>query len=437
MASSDWRITDAPQAQLQALFDLAEVASFAQDSAEIYDAAIRALVRATSADRAGVLTFDADGVIRFKDIARPVARVPRGGGGALAVGARRDRRAAGAGAGRGGRCRADEFRELFVAEGVGALAFIPLLGKSGVIGKFMLYYNAPHEFRDVEVRIAQTIATHVTFAAERRRAELELRDSEERFRAAFLQSAVGMSETTLAGQFRIANERCCQILGYTQKELRERTFLEIAHPADRAACARATDALLAGETQSYSMESRLVRGDGATIWVLLYVSLVRDRANAPNYLLCAMQDITGRIRAEQALSEKRRQLALARSAARLGIWECDLRRDEITLSGELAALCGLPPGRAPMAREEWLARIHPDDREHVQSLIRESLEKTHRWDAEVRVVWPDGTIRWLLGKATVFSTTRAGRSARRAYISTSPSGKRPKVRCGRARSGSA
>jgi PAS domain S-box-containing protein len=411
MASWERRVTDAQHAQLQALFDLAEVASFAQDPREIYRAAMRSLRRATEADRAAVLVFDRDGVIRFKawnglsdayraaveghspwqrgaPDAQPILVPDVEQGTDLA-----------------------QFRELFANEGVGALAFVPLLGKAGVIGKFMLYYNAPHEFRDEEIRVAQVIAAHVAFAAERRIAELELRDSEARFRAAFLQAAVGMAETSLAGQFRLVNERCCQMLGYTHEELGRMTYLKVAHPEDRDACARETARLLAGETPSCSMETRVLRKDGGTAWVLLYMSVVRDRNNQPQYLLCVMEDISVRVRAGQALRAKRRQLALARSAARLGIWECDLRRKRTVFSAELAELCGLAPGHPAMSREQWVELIHPSDRERVRGLIEESIGSARGWDTEFRVVWPDGSVHWLLGKGTVFLDD-AGRAVR-------------------------
>lgn len=53
------------------------------------------------------------------------------------------------------------FRDLFRAEGLGALAFIPLVAHGELLGKFMLYYDAPHAFSADEVRLAQTIAHHV------------------------------------------------------------------------------------------------------------------------------------------------------------------------------------------------------------------------------------------------------------------------------------
>ena len=62
---------------------------------------------------------------------------------------------------------------------------------------------------------------------------LALQVSEERFRATFFQAAVGITQATLSGQFRLVNDRICEILGYSRAELLGMTFLEITHPDHR------------------------------------------------------------------------------------------------------------------------------------------------------------------------------------------------------------
>ena len=134
------------------------------------------------------------------------------------------------------------WRPVLAREGIRSVAFIPLLGNGGVIGKFMLYYNQPHEFRAEELQIAQTIATHVAFATERRNAETALQVSEERFRATFFQAAVGITQANLSGELRLVNDRFCEILGYSRAEMLGKTFLEITHPDYREACLHAIHA---------------------------------------------------------------------------------------------------------------------------------------------------------------------------------------------------
>jgi two-component sensor histidine kinase len=65
------------------------------------------------------------------------------------------------------------------AEGIGALAFIPLTAAGQLVGKFMAYYEAPHSFTDAELDLAVTIARQLGFGLERVRAEAERRKAEE------------------------------------------------------------------------------------------------------------------------------------------------------------------------------------------------------------------------------------------------------------------
>jgi PAS domain S-box-containing protein len=113
-------------------------------------------------------------------------------------------------------------------------------------------------------------------------------------------------------------------------------------------------------------------------------------------------DLIERSRVEEALGENQQHLALAQNAARLGVWDCDLRTNITVFSGEYARLYGLQPDHPPLPHEEWLRLVHPSDREQVERLLQGSIEDTHSWDAEFRVVWPDRSTHWLLGIGKVF-----------------------------------
>jgi two-component system cell cycle sensor histidine kinase/response regulator CckA len=132
------------------------------------------------------------------------------------------------------------------------------------------------------------------------------------------------------------------------------------------------------------------------------VSLSPLEIDGGTLVTSAIRDITARKRAEAALRESKERLALAQDAARLGVWDCDLRTNVTFFSGEYARLYGLQPDHPPLPHEEWLQLVHPSDRERVEMLLQESIEGTHSWDTEFRVVWPDGSTHWLLGKGKVF-----------------------------------
>ena len=242
-------------------------------------------------------------------------------------------------------------------------------------------------------------------------AEAAVNDSEECLRAIFAQAAVGIAQIGLDGAWLLVNNRFCQMLGYSEAELRRRTLQDITHPDDSDESLKACRQLLAGEISSHTMEKRYIRQDGTIFWGRLHRSLVRDHRNLPKYFIGVVEDITEKIRAERALRASEQRLMLTQSAAHLGVWDRDLRVNEIVISGEYDKLYGLPTGHRPLTYDEWLNLIHPEDRERVRELMRDTIKRTHVWDAEFRVVWPDGSEHWLLGKGTVFLDS-FGRPAR-------------------------
>jgi PAS domain S-box-containing protein len=156
---------------------------------------------------------------------------------------------------------------------------------------------------------------------QRKRADVALRESEERFRATFFQAAVGIAQTSLQGEWLLLNNRFSEIVGYTQAELSGKTFVDITHPDDREANNVARRQFLAGEISSWSVEKRYIHKNGAIVWAKVHVSLVRDQHRVPQYFISVVEDITDRIQAEHALRETERRLALAQSAAHLGAWD--------------------------------------------------------------------------------------------------------------------
>jgi PAS domain S-box-containing protein len=109
-----------------------------------------------------------------------------------------------------------------------------------------------------------------------------------------------------------------------------------------------------------------------------------------------VEEITDRIQAERALQESRQQIRLALSTG-LGVWECDLRNKAVTLSPQYRKAFGQPP----LSYGEWMKLIHPDDLERVRAVAQESVEEARGWEAEFRVLWPDGSVHSMLSKATV------------------------------------
>jgi PAS domain S-box-containing protein len=98
------------------------------------------------------------------------------------------------------------------------------------------------------------------------------------------------------------------------------------------------------------------------------------------------------------LSEKR--LNLAADSADLGMWEWDLKKDEIWVTRTRRAQLGLPvSGRITF--EDLLSRWHADDRDKVWQALKEAIKEGKDYEAEYRIVLPDGSVRWISARGRV------------------------------------
>ena len=131
--------------------------------------------------------------------------------------------------------------------------------------------------------------------------ELRLRESEEKFRRAFEDAATGEALVAPDGTFIRVNRSLCEIVGYEEAELVNKTVREITHPEDLNLDLSYIRQMLTGEIRTYQMEKRYFHRLGYVVWVLLSVSMVRDIDGEPMYFIAQMQDVSQRKRAETRL----------------------------------------------------------------------------------------------------------------------------------------
>ncbi len=122
-----------------------------------------------------------------------------------------------------------------------------------------------------------------------------------------------------------------------------------------------------------------------------------DQNGKPEYLLGISEDITEKKRAEELIKENQQKLIEAQEIAHVGSWEVDLKTEEITLSREACRLFGIEKEKK-ISREEFRKLIHPDDRESIAELVESSLENKKPFETELKVVWQDGSIHYLLAR---------------------------------------
>ncbi|MDT3734834.1 MAG: PAS domain S-box protein [Denitratisoma sp.] len=162
-------------------------------------------------------------------------------------------------------------------------------------------------FQDVEFlgRPARMIlAEDVTARVE---AEQALAESEARLRAIFDSAPVGIAIADAGGRYLMVNRAQCEMLGYSEAELLQRSFADITHAEDVPANLALSVRLRSGEIGVGSLEKRYVRKDGSVFWVLLTIGLVRTASGEVIGSVGVAQDVTERREAEARRLEYARQ----------------------------------------------------------------------------------------------------------------------------------
>jgi PAS domain S-box-containing protein len=132
--------------------------------------------------------------------------------------------------------------------------------------------------------------------------EKALRESEQKFRAAFANATVGFALTTPGGRFLEANAAYCSVAGYCFADLKALDFQRVIHPDDYAKTMKLMDRMLAGDIPDFVIENRYARKDGESVWVRNSVSVVRGEEGAPRWMIILAEDIAARKLAEASLS---------------------------------------------------------------------------------------------------------------------------------------
>lgn len=186
-----------------------------------------------------------------------------------------------------------------------------------------------------------------------------LERTQNQFRGIFVNAAAGMAITNRHGYFTDVNPSYCQILGYSECELMNLTFLDVTHPDDRDATKRLGESLASRQKPYGVIEKRYVRKDGSTIWVEITVSLVRNSAGEIEHFVSVIQDISERKRADQALIESElgfRQLADLMPQL---VWKADEKGRVEYVNQRLYQEYGYLPQEC--FEERWHQMLHPDD----------------------------------------------------------------------------
>ncbi|MEO6172164.1 MAG: PAS domain S-box protein, partial [Arenimonas sp.] len=225
-----------------------------------------------------------------------------------------------------------------------------------------------------------------------------LKQSERRYQDLFERSVEGLFQTTLAGRFAIANPACARILGYQSPE--ELTgpnapkvssfYLEMG---DRSALLAALRDK--GSVQNQRLQLR--RRDGVIIWVNENVRGITNVAGEMIGLEGSIEDISAQVHAERAMRASEERFVRATNGSNDGLWDWNPQSGEMYFSPRWKEQLGYSHVELEADIDEWLNRVHPDDRSMIQDAI-ESHRSGHTAQIEIvhRLRHKDGHYRWML-----------------------------------------
>lgn len=169
-------------------------------------------------------------------------------------------------------------------------------------GALTIYSAQTNVFDPYEVSILKRLVDNLSIAIQNIDNRRILVESENRFRSAFEDSAIGMGLTSIMeeskGKWLKVNKSLCDMLGYTQDELLSRNFMQITHPDDLPRDLSAQDRILKGQDDIYRAEKRYLHKDGRIVWANLNVSIVRDKDRKPMYMAAQVENITEKVESQ-------------------------------------------------------------------------------------------------------------------------------------------
>ena len=189
----------------------------------------------------------------------------------------------------------------------------------------------------------------------------------------------------LEGRTLYANSALARMFGADASELLDLTVFDSLDEEGRKQFAAHLEEVRRGRLNPGDVECRFVRRDGSTLWVLVRESALRGPDGSVTGVVHRLSDFSDRRSVVESLTASQRRLAEAQRIARIGSWEWDVERDEITGSESLYALYGLDPDSFPASYADFLGIVHPDDRVAVDEAVRTALRDASHFVFVARV----------------------------------------------------
>lgn len=264
--------------------------------------------------------------------------------------------------------------------------------------RWLLVNAEPYLAEDGSV---EQIVCTLSDITKQKQAEIALRESEERFVLAVEGTNDGIWDWDISSGNTYFSPRWKRMLGYKDSELPNRieSFYKILHAEDTEKVWQTLGAYLSQKISNYELEFRVLHKDGSLCWILSRGVALWDEKETPYRMVGSHTDITERKQTEIALQESEERWQLALEGTGDGIWDWNLKTNEIVVSSRLAEMLGYELDEISYYLGLWNDSLHPDDRDRVIECQQAHLDrKTPSFAAEYRLRCKDGSYLWILDR---------------------------------------
>lgn len=194
------------------------------------------------------------------------------------------------------------------------------------------------------------------------------------------------------GNFIKTNPAFSETLGYSENELVSKPFIEFIHPDDRQ---ETLDEIARQLQRGFSCNfiNRYICKNGSVKWLSWRATFNTDEGIAYG----TARDVTDVKRAEEVLLESEKRMSLAMQAGNMGLFDLNLKTGEAVVNPEYSQMLGYDPADLHVSVSQWIDRLHPDDRERVESVYHAYVSgEIPHYNVEFRQRTRDGSWKWVL-----------------------------------------
>ena len=254
-----------------------------------------------------------------------------------------------------------------------------------------------------KVSFLRIFAATVAGEIERRRSEAALQASEARLNFMVTSSPVTIYTCAATAPYGATyiSPNVRQLLGYEPEQFVDNPefWAEHIHPDDQPQIFGNLPGLF--EHDHHQHQYRFRKQDGSYIWVRDELRLIRNAAGEAVEIAGYWADCSEQKTAELLLEQNKERLRRGQIFANIGTWDWNIVTGELFWSERIASLFGYAEGELETSYENFLNALHVDDRQAVVDAVNDCVEQGRPYDIEHRVVWPDGSVRWLHERGAV------------------------------------